>query len=481
VNEDDATPRRLHPVAMLPALAQGLPSLLVIVPAITFVRIGPAESFADGWLGWAALAAALAGILLAWLRWRSFTYAVEAGALVISDGLLTRRRREIPLERIQDISIEQKFFARPFGAVKVRVETGGHEADEGTLAWVGLAEAKRLRDALRRERGVVAAVAGQVAEEPLFAMSLGRVILFGAFNFSLVWLVALYAIYHALERFIDFDTEMMARWFGIIEREVASRFSLAALLWVLAALVVVGFLSGLVSTLLREFGFRLLYAEGRFRRVRGLLTRTEVAIVRRRVQLSLVQRWPLSGALGWSSLQFQSLGGSNDKGGRQQMAPFAREEEVARIVDAAGFPQFERAGLVPVSGKHVVRVAVRQLVPAATAILIAGWFFPPSLWLLLALPLALVLMLPGRHFHRYAMRTDSLQVMHGVVLRRDWTVPYDKVQVVAIRQSLVQRMLGVASVEVDVAGGAKGGGRPDVEDISTADAVALAQGLISRA
>jgi putative membrane protein len=475
-------PRRLHPASLFIGWIKGLPQFAVAIPAVV---VGMRD------LGW--MAVALGGVLcvsalIALLKWRNFTYRIDGDALVIEQGLLSRSRRAIPLERIQDVSIEQKLLARLLRVVTVKIETGGGAADEGSLDCVGLAEAKRLRATLRGGGARVAAATDDAAEPvaapaegTIFAMSFGRILLFGAFNFSLLWMAALFGAAQFLDDFLPIDRDMVFDWLNVAGHEASARFGILLVLGVIGLLLVLGFVSGLVGTVLREFGFRLTHGEGRFRRVRGLLTRSEVAIAIRRVQLALIERRPITGTLGFASLQFQSLGGSNDAGGRQEMAPFARAEEIGAIVDAAGLPRFEEPGLKPVAAGHVVRSFVEKAMPFILAVIVAGAFFTRWAWLgLIAVPFIVGVSLLLRRFHRYATRDTSLQVMRGVLRRREWVVPYDSVQVVTIRQGIIQRLLGIASVEVDTAG-AKGRARPDVEDVLTGDAIELARELGTRA
>lgn len=474
-------PRRLHPASLFIGWIKGLPQF-----AGGIVAIGVALRDSPWLVAGAGGLLAISG-LIALLKWRNFTYRIDGDALVIEQGLLSRSRRAIPLERIQDVSIEQKLLARLLRVVTVKIETGGGGADEGSLDSVGLAEAKRLRETLRGEARAASpasypheAVASRI-DDILFSMPIGRLLLFGAFNFSLLWMAALFGAAQFFDDLIDVNWRDIARWLDIAGHEAGARFGVALVLAVIGLLLVLGFISGLIGTVIREYGFKLTRGEGRFRRTRGLLTRSEVAIAIRRIQLALVERRLITGALGFASLQFQSLGGSNDAGGRQEMAPFARAEEIGAIVDAAGLPRFEEPGLKPVASGHVVRSFVEKAMPFIIAVIVAGAFFTPWAWLgLIVVPFIIGVSLLLRRFHRYAMRDTSLQVMRGVLRRREWVVPYDSVQVVTIRQGIVQRLLGIASVEVDTAG-AKGRARPDIEDVLTADAIELARALGTRA
>lgn len=462
--------RRLHPASMVLDSIRKVPSTLLGIPAILAVANGRGTMILAGF---AVLG--VGSLVLAWLRWRRFTYAIADDALVIEQGLLHRHRRAIPLERIQDVSIEQGPLARILGLATVRIESGGGEKDEGSLAGVSMAEARRLRATLR---GSPASSAGTLPatlepQETVYAMPLGRVLLSGLFSFSLLWLAAIFGLLQTLNGWLNIDWREVA---GLAERDMAARFTLSAAATVLAIALVLGLLSGVVRTLLRDFGFRLTHHAGRFRRVRGLFTRSEVVIADRRIQLATIRHGIVSGRLGWQSLEFQTLGGSNDPSGRQQIAPFATARETEAVLAAANLPAFDASALERVSSAHGVRAAIRIALPVAILFGIAGYFLH-ALWLgLLLVPVAAALGMLQAPRHRYAMYDASLQITRGVAARRDWIIPYAGVQSVTIRRGWLQRRLGVASVRVDTAGA--NGQFPEVADISAARARTLALGLL---
>lgn len=467
--------RRLHP---------GTIALRIIVKApqnvAGLVALSAAASQAGLWVmaGVAALVLVGAG-LVTWARWRSFTYRIADGELVIADGILHRNRRSIPFERIQDVSIDQKLLARLFGLARVRIETGGGEADEASLDSVSLAEAARLRAVLRGREAAVAEAAEQApTRDPVFAMDGRRVLTMGLFGFSLVWVGVLFAAINQVGDLIGLDWDGWRDWAGVARREaVALATPLFALFAAIAALVV-GAVSGVARTFFIEHGFRLEREGDRLRRVRGLTTRTEVVVSLRRIQLALIERGMVSGRLGWSSLRLQTLGGSDDAGGRQQVAPFARDDEVTRVLAAAGYPAFDPLPLRPVAFGHVVRAALLRGGVPLVGLGVASWFLPLASLALPLVAIPVVSALLARRRHRYAIVGDTLQVMRGVLAKRAWIVPLANIQSVSVTRSPLQRLLGIATVRVDTAG-AKGIGRPDVSDLAVEDAYPLARALVA--
>jgi putative membrane protein len=234
--------------------------------------------------------------------------------------------------------------------------------------------------------------------------------------------------------------------------------------------------AGVVRTVLRDFGFTLTDEGGRYRRVRGLVTHTEAVIALKRVQLALIESGWIRRALGWSGLRLQTLGGSDDKSGRQEVAPFARDDEVDRLLAPLNWARPDPAELRQVSRRHVWRTLVRAVGVPLVAILIGSVFLLPVLFALILLVPIVTVALLKRRYHRYGLPGDTLYVQRGVLSRQMWIVPVRNVQAVSIRRSWLQRRLGTASVLPDTAG-AGALNDPTVHDIRLGDAWALAAEL----
>jgi len=77
----------------------------------------------------------LAAVNLVWLGWRYLTwvtnnFVLTTDRLIDRQGVLAKHVREIPLERINDLSITQSFFERIIGAGDVMVESAGERGQE---------------------------------------------------------------------------------------------------------------------------------------------------------------------------------------------------------------------------------------------------------------------------------------------------------------------------------------------------------------
>lgn len=112
----------------------------LIAPAVVLILISGLAGFAAGsvpaWsirseLRWAIVAVAGIGVvwgsLLPFLRWSTTTYALTTRRLVVRDGVLVRRGRDVPLSRVTDVSFRQGPIDRAFGSGVLVVESGGEQ------------------------------------------------------------------------------------------------------------------------------------------------------------------------------------------------------------------------------------------------------------------------------------------------------------------------------------------------------------------
>ncbi len=478
----DGADRRLHPATIALRFIKEAPQTLLALPAAL------AFSSRSGLTGALYLAAGLGVVLLAvkWLAWRRFRYGVGRAEIVIESGILHRNRRSIPFDRVQDVDIERTFLARLFGLAKVRIETGAGGKDEGLLDSVSMAEADRIREAVRAGRGGAAGAAASSVQEaeapapqPLFAMDMPRLLLFGLFNFSLVYIAGLFAFLQTFDRFLPFDIYDPARWIGLVDEYLPARWTFGAIAAVLLVAAALGAVAGVVRTVARDYGFRLSLEGDRLRREQGLFTRKEAVISRRRVQLAEISGGPVRGLFGWSGLAFQTLGAGTDRGGHQGAAPFATRSEIeAVLAEVAPLRLPPPPELARVSRRHILRSLAAALLPALAGIAALSYWLPLAPAFLALLPLLAVGAALERRYHRYAIADDLLFISRGVWRRRLWLIPLGNVQSLSLSRGPIQRRLGLATLAVDTAG-ASMINAPRIVDLRGEAAEALA-GEISR-
>ena len=452
-------PERLHPLFLVTGIGGALRGMAGGYAVIAYLAVSGRLSTAL--FGAAALLVVTAISLV--LYWRRFEYRVGDSEIRIDSGIFSRTHRSIPFDRVQDVDIIQGPVARLLGLATVKFETGGSAGkEEGILQAVSLDRAEALRELVRARRsGAIAAeiVADEAERPPVYAMDMPRLLLAGLFNFSLAVFAGLFGLTQTMGNVIGFDPFNRRFWMSMLSADnPIAQFLLAhqvaTAIVGLLSLVMVGIGTGIVRTVLRDYGFRLDRTETGLRRRRGLLTLTDVTLPVRRAQAAIVGTGPVRDRFGWRELKLQSLARDEGKSGDHVLAPLAKDEEAGTILEALGWrPLASRIGWNRVSRAYVwvLTLAVLPLVAIAGAQL----FFMPFVGALMMVGLAGAVGARWLAWRRtgYVLDEDRLLIRTGWWRRRTLILPIRKIQSLDLAENFVTRWFGTASLIFGVAGG----------------------------
>jgi putative membrane protein len=452
-------PERLHPFFLLTGIGGALRGMAGGYAVIGYLAVSGRLSTAL--LGAFALLAVTAVSLI--LYWRRFEYRVGDSEIRIDSGIFSRTHRSIPFDRVQDVDIIQGPVARLLGLATVKFETGASAGkEEGVLQAVSLDRAEALRELVRARRsgtGTVEIVADEAERPPVYAMDLPRLLLAGLFNFSLAVFAGLFGLTQTMGDVIGFDPFNRAFWVSMLSADnPIAQFLLAhqvaTAIVGLLSLVLVGVGTGIVRTVLRDYGFRLDRAETGLRRRRGLLTLTDVTLPLRRAQAAIVGTGPVRDRFGWRELKLQSLARDEGRSGDHVLAPLASDEEADIILAALGWrPLASQIGWNRVSRAYVwtLTLAVLPLV----AIAVAQLFFMPIVGGLMLVGIVAAVALRWLAWRRtgFVLDGERLLIRTGWWRRRTLILPVRKIQSIDLMSNFISRRFGTASLAFGVAGG----------------------------
>jgi putative membrane protein len=457
-------PERLHPLFLVTGLGGVAKGIWGMLAASAWFATQGRWKLA---IGFVLLMAAIsfAGLLV---RWLTLEYRVGADQIRIDTGFVHRKSRAIPFERIQDVDIVQGPLQRLLGLAQVRFETGGSAGgkEEGVLHTVSLDRAEALRARVRELRAPAPIEHAALPEEirevvgpPLYAMDNRRLLVAGLFNFSLAVLAALFGLSQTVGDIIGFDPFSRRFWAHALSVSEPLRQLIVAnaVLTALAGAVVLlllGSATGIVRTVLRDYGFRIDRTAGGLRRRRGLLTLTDVTLPLKRAQAALVLTGPVRRAFGWFELKLQNLAQDERGAGDHVIAPLAREDEIEAVVGKLGWPIApERSAWRRISRAYLIMFLV-AMVPLALIAVAQAWFLPllglAALAIIVVAATVRILAWPRT---RYALDGANLFVETGWWRQRRLILPIAKVQSADVTDNALSRLFGVATVRLGVAGG----------------------------
>jgi putative membrane protein len=420
--------RRLHPLS---PLLHGAKSIAVVVAALSWQTLGQVglTRFALGIAGLAVIV-----VVFSVIGWLNTGYHVVGKELRIQDGLLWRRNRAIPLERLQSVELRRPLLAQLTGLAELRLEVVGGGKTEAPLAYLTVKQAAALRTRLLALAGrtaasptaPAAAAPPPAVERPVFRVA-NRDLVISQLLTPQAFLIPIGIA------FVITQTVLEGTWTFI---GIASTVTAMA-----------GVLLQPIRRVLGDWDFRLARdADGRLILRYGLTETRSQVVPRNRVQ-SVHVTWPLL----WRMKRWLNL-----------------RLDVAGVADPDSRDARRSDRLLPVGDLMTGRALLWDVWPGVD--LLALPTYPPperARWLH---PIAL-------KYFGVGLTDQVLITRWGVLTRELSIVPYERLQSVRVVQGPLQRLFRLATVYADTAGGRTGIAR----DRDIADAWVLADQLSVRA
>lgn len=421
---------------------------------------------ADG--HWVIAILIVVGIILlvlgiAWLSWFFHSYQINDRAVEMRKGVLIKKHRRAPLERIQSVNLQRPLIARLFGLTKIEVQTGGADGALN-LAYLTHAQAKVVRQQiLRTASDVTDAPSGSDAGEsdgsqpegtqlgvsPSVAPERGARFVDTASS----------EVERRAQEFVDFDVDAdepesvvhvpHGRLVGsiLLSHEAIAVYIAVIVLPILGVTVSWGALAGLIPAIIafvgimisrfnRGFNFTLSYSSSGIRTGSGLTSTSTDTIPRHRIHAVDVSQPIWWKPFGWWRIRLTTAGGAasaatNQKALENVVLPVGKRDDVLKVLGLL-FPTLENEGEA-----HWI---VDALEGPGTGFTGAGrrsgwvlWFGKKRAGISIA----------------HGDTQDAMvRIRRGIVSRHLVLMPIVRSQSVMVQRPLVHRFLGLASLTI---------------------------------
>lgn len=467
-NETDARFGRLHPASVFFDVVSHLKA--VIVPAVVAIY---SAALGNTWgliLGGLLVVPSL---IVSLFKYFSLRFRIHDGELVVTEGILFRRIRTVPVRRIQNINLVQNPLHRLIRVAEVRVETASGTEPEAILRVLPMAHVHALRDAIfetqasttAQQAGVSMAASDApqtgAAESELLRIPTTWLCQAGLANNRGMILIGLLAgaVYQFdLDDRFDFD-----RLTGFVQAHASeSAVPFIVIGGILAMLLLLRLLS-IAWYLLRFHNYRLARAGDDLRITCGLFTKISASIPRRRVQFISIQQNLWMKWMHISSIRIETAGGSGKETeaaagsvSSRWFIPVITDDKVAGIVNQLreGLEwreaELDWRPLSPRTARRLTRLAIFKSI----CIGLFGLAFTRPWGMLLGLAASVPLVWYANKISRamkYARTDDGVVYRSGLLTRKVSMTFFDRIQTLRVGQSPFDRRWSMAQLSVDTA------------------------------
>jgi len=442
-----APAQRLHPASILVDFVARLGKILgFLAVALAFWIFG-----GDGGSSTVEIFAAAMGlfeVVGAIVTYMTLRYVVEADRITVSSGLIFKKRRVVPYERVQSVDLKRGFVERIFGIVTLSIDTAAGGEGEVRLSSIRPEQAERIRQTVYGTR--VAAEQVDVDSETIWQATFSDLLKIGLTENRVA--VILGAAAAALGALTPMAAALSFEWL----RDLWDMLSLPVAIIGLVLLFCLGWVVSVVHAVVSKYGFRLYWEGGRLKRSYGLLDVTERDVATRRIQLLRIEAPLIRRALGWWTIFEESAGDQLGAVARPlcPILPKGQADGICRLI-------FPGLTVSDVEWQRMPSRARLKDVPENLALTVAlamgAWWWlgwnPVLVWLA-GLAVFVVLTVAEHLTHAYSVNDDYLLIRGGLFRLKIWCIPRARIHGVTVSEPPVHRLLGLSKLVVEHSGAA---------------------------
>ncbi len=457
-------PKRLHPISAVINFVKGLKEAVLPLVVIVFLNGG----FTSGSIEWVPILISTGVLLLilasGFIRWLRFTYRVEEGELRIEYGLFFRKKRYIPIDRIQSLNFSEGIFHRPFQLVKVDVETAGssgNEKAEAELTAIRKPEAEELEEMIhqyKQEKWVPTEDETDESftnetREKVYGMKMKEIVLMAITSGGAGVVLSGVVVF--------FSQVMDALPLGAIYQEVVDWIQIGVLVVAFTAILVLFIAYGIsiLLTIGRYANFSVFIQDNDLVITRGWLEKKQMTIPMNRIQGLRIDENLIRQPLGYASVTIISAGGSLLQSDENQLRllPFIKKTEIADVMRRIVQDYDMDIELSRPPKRSLPRYIIRQswlfwLASIPTSII----FFPLGLLSLLVAVAASFLGWIGYYDAGWNISGRQMTLRSRALIKQTFIMKKHRIQAASMTQTILQKRIRLGSVRVSLKSGAGG-------------------------
>lgn len=389
------------------------------------------------------------------IKWLTFKYWFEDSELRIEYGLIVKKKRYIPFERIQSLNYKEGIFHRMFGLVQVLVETAGSKGrPEAELTAITKQSADEIELQMKQAKSVDAEV---IVEEPqiiIHKMTTAELLLHATTSSGVgVVLASVFAVVSQFAEFIPFDAIYD-------EMAILVQYSFVFVALVIAIALLLAWLVSVGITFINYYQFTIATEQERIIVTRGLLEKKRLTIPMQRVQAIKIVENPIRQMLGLCTVVVESAGGGfkGDIDKKTVLMPLTSKKKALEALQNL-LPDFDFSPEIDVvppkrARPFFYRFNFIWLIPFIGAV---SYFFYP--YGLLSLLIVVPILLLGSWQYKttgYKITGQQIMIVSRFISRVTFVAQKKRIQMAESRQSYFQKRKQLSSCRIVIMSGMTG-------------------------
>lgn len=472
MTSDFSQPQRQSLIGVLVMFADTFQKALRALWPLLIVWILKIDESNKAYFGLGALAIIIVVAIIAYLKYLNFTFFLDDvnEEFVIRKGILTKSRIAIPLDKIQQVNINQSLIQKIIGVHALEVDTAGSSGKEVAIRAIKHDLALSLKERLMEEGEEKQALLDEEAsvnstkhaEYPFIEISLVSLLKTGitsnysrSFALLLAFVITTFQYIEDYIRYAGYEEDPLRQY---LDPQVLLRF----ITFIVIGILVVTLLINLTRTIVRYFNFRITKQQSSLLLSYGLLNTKNTIIRPDKVQIVTIGRNFFQKKLNINDIRIRQASGvePSDKDQKKTAIeiPGCNNAEKDGLMEflLGSIPQ-RGVALKPNIRKIIMGVVGGLMIPLGIFMLFAYYLTPSVTEYLIFVPVYVLFVSLMIYFN---FRHSRLFVANDFIIKRSgaWDIDYDyiaphKIQSISLKQFFWHKSPDVGIVSLHTAGG----------------------------
>lgn len=314
-------------------------------------------------------------VIMTMVSWKKNVYAFDETGMHVKEGVINRKSRYIPKNKIHTMDIDSKFVQRLFGVVTLKIDTAGGGKQTEVHLILSKEESENIREVLlsssnieqNQEKEVIAEEEKNFNNDIKYKASIMDLIITAITSkYIMGGLLFIFVLYDKISNIIPKSFKNKLDSFGNKSAESIMIYKSIQLIVVIVIVAfLITFIISIITTVVTYYDFTIKRNNNKINITYGLIDKKSIIIPFYRIQSISIIEGILKKPFNAVSINIESIGYGKEKGESTILCPFLKKNQVDKFfqeVLSEIEPKFEfshssskaimgylfRAGIIPV-------------------------------------------------------------------------------------------------------------------------------------
>lgn len=394
-----------------------------------------------------------------------FKFRITDKEIFINSGIIAKKKRVIPLTKVQNVNLSQNFLQKIFGLTRVQIETAGDIQSEGVLEFVSNKEAESISNIIKQyqsnfeksqdnntENTDNFVLTTNSMDQVLFQMSIKDILIYGAMRFRPLFLFFGFWLYTTLQQFSFLNNQIS----DFLEENVDNLMTLdvySLTMFISISVIIIFLISWIMDIIWTaniNYGFTLKNEKNKLIINSGFLNKQMITIPFKKVQQISIITNLIKMKFGFYSLRLYTAGFGLQAKGNDLAVPNSSIEKIYDVIDKIKNYRIPNQFL-QISKKSIRRVFIRYSIVLAILTSINTYYNIYALFIFLLLPILYYFAFLNWKHRGYYFEGNTLFIKYGIFFKKINIISVNKIQIMKIRETFFQRRLGLSTLLLNTA------------------------------